>query len=465
METGDCLPTVDVFCRQFNVSVHTIWAALRRLRGDGYIDMKNGRMTRVIYKQTEQERRDFIIDYFSCRWSAYIDIYQATELMYVPFLIEGFRRMNGQEIAYIAGLSEDADVDGLILFYSFTLQKIENPLLMNLFWETSLFLGYPFAESGFRPYGFDPETGRQQLKQIVILVKEGSWVTLRNTLIQQQRGIISKLIENLEPQVRMVPKEGQTAFIWRVYNGHPQVCFDLASRLLHEMYMGEYSKTEFLPSYEKLAEKWGVSVSTARRTVSMLNQAGATQSINGKGTLILEVGKGGRQPDFTSPVLRRSISCLVQALELLRYTCEEVSRHFFQHLLPEERAELTERFEEYQSSGRCRFSIHTYLYFIAKYSRIQAIRQIYGTIYGLLLWGYPLKVSSEAEAKMIEMETCFTASMIRFMKDNDAERCAATVREYIREQLPAGIKYLAQHGIAEEDLRIPAPIRLFIAEE
>ena len=53
---GDSLPTVDVFCRLFNVSAHPIWTALRRLRADGYIDMKNGRISKVIYKQTEQER-------------------------------------------------------------------------------------------------------------------------------------------------------------------------------------------------------------------------------------------------------------------------------------------------------------------------------------------------------------------------------------------------------------------------
>ena len=64
---GDNLPTVEVFCSQFDMSVHPIWAALRRLRTDGYIDMKNGRITKVIYKQTEQDCKEVIIDYFSRR--------------------------------------------------------------------------------------------------------------------------------------------------------------------------------------------------------------------------------------------------------------------------------------------------------------------------------------------------------------------------------------------------------------
>ena len=91
---GDSLPTVDVFCRLFNVSAHPIWTALRRLRADGYIDMKNGRISKVIYKQTEQERRDVVIDYFSQRWTSYLDIYRTSKWFYVPFMIEGFLRMD-----------------------------------------------------------------------------------------------------------------------------------------------------------------------------------------------------------------------------------------------------------------------------------------------------------------------------------------------------------------------------------
>ena len=61
---GDILPAVDVLCHEFNVSDHTIWAALRRLRAEGYIAMKNGQTTKVIHKQTEHERRNNLIDFF-----------------------------------------------------------------------------------------------------------------------------------------------------------------------------------------------------------------------------------------------------------------------------------------------------------------------------------------------------------------------------------------------------------------
>lgn len=316
--------------------MHTIWAALRRLRADGYIDMKNGRITKVIYKQTEQERKDLILDYVSLRWPSYIDIYQAAELIYVPFLIEGFRRMNEQEIDYIDQLAKRANADDTIRFFSFTLQKNENSLLMNLFWETSLFMGYPFVKSGFRPFDYNTEIGRKRLKLLVHLVKEGSFASAREALIQHERCDIEKLIANMKHQIRIVPENEQISFAWRIYNGHPQICYHMASRLLHEIYLGEYRKTEFLPFYEKMSEKYSVSVSTARRAVSMLNQIGAVQTINGKGTRIQAYGEKRNQPDFNSLLIRRNLSYLVQSFELILCTCEEVSHHFFSHLLPEE---------------------------------------------------------------------------------------------------------------------------------
>ena len=462
---GDRLPTVDVFCSQFNVSANTIWAALRRLRADGCIDMKNGRVTRAIYKQTDLERRHYIIDYFSRRWLDYLDLFQATELIYVPLLIEGFRRMNEQDIAFITQLPERADKEYTILFYCYTLQKVQNPLLMNLFWETSLFLGYPFAKCGFRPYDYSTENGWQQLQSLVNGVKEGSWAGVRDALIQHHRSITKKLILKMGPQIRTVSNEEKISFVWRVYSGHPQVCYDLSYRLLHEIYMGEYQTKEFLPSYEKMSEKYGVSVSTVRRTISMTNQLGATRSINGKGIRILAVGETPNQPNLTSSAIRRNLSYLVQSMELILYTCEEVSHLFFQQLLPEEREELATQLEKNLGSGRGKFSIHTYLFYVAKYSRIQAIRQIYGTIYGLFLWGYPLKISDEAKEKMCQRGADFTALLIRCMRENDVEQCIITIKEYVGEHLPEGLNYLKKYGITAEELKIVPSIRLLIAEE
>ncbi len=48
---GDYLPSIDNLCREFCVSAQTVKIALQRLRAEGYIDMHNGRSTKVIFEQ------------------------------------------------------------------------------------------------------------------------------------------------------------------------------------------------------------------------------------------------------------------------------------------------------------------------------------------------------------------------------------------------------------------------------
>ncbi|MDC7287085.1 GntR family transcriptional regulator [Blautia schinkii] len=459
---GDTLPTVDVLCREFNVSDHTIWTALRRLRAEGYISMKNGQVTKVIYKQTEEERRKSMREYFAERWEAYNDLYETTELLYVPLMIEGLCRMDEQDKDYIAQLAERAGSDDIILFYCSILQKIENPLLMNLFWETSLYLGVHLVRPSPELFQYDVTVGRSQFQTLVSLIKEKSWNDVRNTLIQYQRSYMDNIRKSLEHDLRVVPKKEQIPFTWRIYRDRPQICYNLASLLLHEIYMGEYRTTEFLPSYEKMAEKYEISVSTIRRTVSMLNQVGAVQSINGKGTRVFTIGERCCSPDFTSSVVRRNLSYFIQSFELLFYTCKEVSRCFIQSLAPEERQVMIARLEENQRTGLCEISIWHYLLFITKYSRSQAIREIYGTTYSLFLWGYPLKASLEAAPDTERNGELFTASMLKGLLEDDTEQCVSAVKTYIKKQLPKGKGFLIHSGIKAEELRLSPSIRMLL---
>lgn len=462
---GDSLPTVEVLCRQFNVSDHTIWAAMRRLRSEGYISMKKGQATKVIYNQTEQVRLDNVINYFSERWESYYDLYEATELLYVPLMIEGLRRMDEQEKGYIIHLAKRANADDITLFYCYTLQKIENPLLLNLFWETSLFLGFPFVKPSSYLFQYDAMVGQEQFKALLILIKNNAWDSVQETLIQYQRSYIGCMIEKMEPLIREIPKEEQISFVWRIYYDRPQICYNLATILLHEIYMGEYIKTKYLPSYEKMAQKYDVSVSTMRRTIRMLNEIGAVHTVNGKGTLVFTVGKQCKNPDFSSVLVRRNLSYCIQSFALLYYTGEEVTRRFIASLSIDEREELIKGFDKLNHTGFYEVSIWHYLLFITKHSRIQAIREIYGIIYGLFLWAYPLKASLDATPITDKKGAEFTVAMIQGLKERNTDHCAATVKAYIQEQLPVGKEYLMQKGIKEEELRIFPSIRLLLIND
>ena len=172
---GNTLPSIDILCREFNVSTQTVKAALRRLRAEGYISMHNGTVTTVIFQQTRQGAVDFILNYFSERWADFYDLYSSAELVFIPMLVEGLKRMDEEDLALLSHLEDRAEADDLVHFYCCVLQKIENPLALNLYWETNLYQGFPFARLEPQPIHFDTGLVRRRLKILMSRVYEKDW--------------------------------------------------------------------------------------------------------------------------------------------------------------------------------------------------------------------------------------------------------------------------------------------------
>lgn len=462
---GDILPTVETLCRKFGVSEKTVKIALRRLRDENYISLHGGHATAVLFEQSEQGYRDFVSVFYAKRQAAHADLYASANLIFIPLLLEGLRRMSGEELDALSPLVEQAETNDLFQFYSLLLRKIENPLIMNLLWETLFFLGFPFSRRKGRPKQYANEAIRKRLKRLIDGAKAQAWDSVRDTLIEFQRGDSSTASHFLEQNAPQSTQEEQVSFVWRIYREHPQVCFKLSVQLLHEIYMGAYRDQTYLPSYAALAKQYGISVSTVRRTIETLHAIGAVQPVNGKGVRVCPLGKPCKPTDFSNVTVRRNLSYYMQTFELARYTCEDVTRRFVTELRPEVKKDLICLLEEKLHS---RFYAACPLYFlccIAAHSSLQGVREIYGIIYGLQLWGAPLSGSC-GKAPLLEQATeQFTKSMIHCLKRSDADGCAASIKEFMDGQFTAAEDFLRRQEIYLEDLRLTPSIQFCTVEE
>lgn len=280
---GDCLPTMEALCREFGVSRQTIKTAFRRLREEGYLTTMRGRPAKVAFQQTEQGAKDFIARCYARRWAAFPDLFASGGRIINPLLAEGLRRMDDRELDTAVRLAEQADGDSYIRFYCFALQKMENPLALNLFWEASLFEGFPFAQAYFQLGNGSGRFIQERLQALTACLKARAWAELDRLLGAFYDSVLEGVAAFLEPQLRPAPPEGQLPFVWRIYRERPQRCYSLAEALLHDIYFGAYRGTGLLPSYDTLAETYGASVSALRSAVGLLNKAGAAETINGAG--------------------------------------------------------------------------------------------------------------------------------------------------------------------------------------
>ena len=122
-----------------------------------------------------------------------------------------------------------------------------------------------------------------------------------------------------------------------------------------------YPAGTFLPSLERLAKERQVSVSTIRRTLTLLNSIGVTKSFNGLGTQILPQEEIAENCDFTNPVLQRRLLDYAQSMQIIALSCREVSRITAAAFTPADRARVMERLKLLQRLGRQELASYAFL--------------------------------------------------------------------------------------------------------
>lgn len=460
---GETLPLVETLCQELNVAENTVKSALRQLRAEGYIDMRSGHTTTVLFQQSEQEYQDFIVSYYSRRRDSHADLYASAELLFIPMMLEGLRRMSGEELDALSRLSEQAETSDLLRFYFLLLQRLHNSLVMNLFWEALFFWGVPFSRREGRPSQYAVDMIRNRMRQLIVGARSQSWGVVRDALIKYQREDSSAAVNFLNQNVPSVAKKEQVPFVWRVYRVHPQICFGLSVQLLHEIYIGKYRNQEFLPSYAALAEEYDASVSTVRRTIATLHSLGAVQPVNGTGIRICPIGNPCKPVNLSNSTIRCSLAFYVQGYDMIKLTCEEVTRDFMSVLAPACRENLIGLLEAERRSGRCVVSIFHFLRSITNHHRLQAFRQVYDILYGLFLWGAPLlKENSKYAPRLTQMSERFTKLMLQYLQESDVEGCVAAVKEFLNGQFIAAESFLSQQGMNMEDLRLSSTIQFSV---
>ena len=88
---------------------------------------------------------------------------------------------------------------------------------------------------------------------------------------------------------------------------------------------------------------------------------------------------------------------------------------------PGEKRKLLSQLEEAIETGNTDLTLWQCLLFMANHSRLHGVRTVYKNIYGLFLWGYPLKTSLVNGPEPIPSILRFTESTVKHLRENDTE--------------------------------------------
>ena len=171
------------------------------------------------------------------------------------------------------------------------------------------------------------------------------------------------------------------------------------------------------------------------------------------------------EQDLTPPAIRQNISYYIQSFELLAESCEGVMRIALQAFSDEEKKELVNLLEGYLHTEHYYITPQSIFAFVAEHSPLQVIQEIYGKLYGLNMWGYPLKIYRLRMSGLDQELLQFTKTVIHQIKNNETDQFAAAMGSFMKKEYKIAGDILLELGFSEEDFYLSPSFSLMQKDE
>lgn len=392
---GDQLPSIQYICRQFQVNPLTVRTAFNRLREEGVIETTERKCSTVIYQPDEQQVRRYRAAFLSRR-EGMDDMCRNSGILFGPIARLYLQKQTEDSIHQIRSQLKKRKghpAKQVNMFYAEAIRPLNNPLVLNLHWEMVRYLRTPYLQ---KPANFD-DTGAaasEHIEQMIGYIEAGNVEKAVEAMQVFDRDVTQRFFASLDILLDTPEPVEQIPFEWQIYREHPQLCYTLAAELMSKIDARVYQQDELLPSCQALAQEYGVSLITMRRTLELLNDIRVTETQNGIGTRVIS-GRLASPPDFSHLQIRKCLLILLQAMQISALTCKNVAVHTLSSLDEEGFQALDREIERLMDEGTAFLSAKTCLRFIGENSPSAFIREVYRQLCLLLQWGHALHMFSQ----------------------------------------------------------------------
>lgn len=325
-KTGDFLPSIEELSQIYRTTPRTIRSAYLQLQKEGYISLSSGRKTTVICEIPADICAKNVKAYYLSRKAAIDELDQALQILFVPLLKEGCRRLEKQELKHITEVSNRVKNGEFYLHFLCSqamILPLNNRLALDLLSEAASFYQYPHPlfrnESGSQEASLF-NTLSSQIREICGRYDQESFYKSYMHLQGFMNAFLHTYIASIEPEE---PAQGQSPFQWNVYRDRPQRCYSLAAQIIHQIYIThEYAPGDSLPTYGAMAASFSVSFSTIRRTADLLEKLGIIFSHQGVGANVVSPVPDPEKLKDTAvqKILRMSL----EAMQILRFSFDNI---------------------------------------------------------------------------------------------------------------------------------------------
>lgn len=372
---GDPLPSIHKVSAAFQVSVPTVRDALTALEQQGYVTVDARKAARVTCRIPLSVCRQNAAEYFVPRADGILDLVRGGHLLLLPCWNAGIEGWKKEENPFPSDV-----IAPHVVLYITVLNRLQNRLLINLYWEILHYARFPFLmrqEDAALSGSMADRQGPDALADLC----QG----LTDTFTQHVKSLFTFIEE-----ARIGYSLEQTApvpFQWRIYRHQPQLRYSFASHLIRGIMYHRYPVGSKLPSLSCLAKQHGISVNTVRRTLNLLEKLGVVESHQGKrSTVRMEAAAF----DVDEPEIREGLRLYLDALHIVELTLHPVMLHVLENASPKVHKELETGFAAMREQGKSNTCFEVIFAFIIKHSAFAIVRECYNTLLDLITWGFPL---------------------------------------------------------------------------
>ena len=388
----ESLPTIEEMSYWFSISLDTVRSAYLRLKQEGYITLtkKAGACVAVSYSPQEIERHTQ--SFFAPRKNAVLDLCRSMHPLFCHaqwFALKNTPSVQLDELEHSCSQQEAPAVFVMIRYLHLIYSTLGNHLLLRLAWHAFMFFQAPFFSLPQNRTSF--ENGNSYLQHMIRLCRKEDWKELLSTVEKFQVQFTTSIHRFYEKQIPPEPTLPQIRFQWNTYQNSSQRCYSLATKFLVMIAGGQYRKGDYLPPPAELAQKEQVSVKTIRRTLLLLNKLGATQSVNGIGTMVLNTENSAQNCDFSDLVIQKRLIDFVEGLQAFALICKSSAEFTFSSMDEDARRQCRQEMLDLKRIGRPENIMYILLRTISRAAPYHTIREIYSQLLPMLFWGFPLR--------------------------------------------------------------------------
>lgn len=443
----DLLPKMEEVSQWLSVSLGTVKAAYRQLRERGYITTTRRLGASVVVQFQEEELERNIQTYFSLRKDAVMDLCYALGPLFSYTYWYGLRNAKPEQLDELELLCTQSKIPRPFLYTQYirlSYQSLNNDLLLRLIWQAYLFFRAPFYSLPNQPVELEDS---DDLLDIVHLCRQQDWDELWKAVSSRQEQVASATHWFYANRVKTEPPGEPISFCWNIYQSPSQYCYSVAINLLKGFRLGIFKREDFLPPPAEIAEYMQVSTITIRRTLTLLNQLGVTQSINGVGTKVVNTEESLKYCDFTQSVIQKRMLDFVQSLQILAMTCGACTKSIF---MEAHAAGLwKDRLAYIKENNRYESVIFASLEVIRIYSPNQVVKEIYEKLLQFLLWGYPLRSMHGSREEINAYYLPHINTLQENLKQKDWDGLAAEMEKLLFYELHFAAARLDELGVKD----------------